>query len=104
MQMNKSHNADKANTRGRIKALMERPRKWGENAANALHNRLDRQQIEYRMDKEGIRKKRQALIGGMTNWQRNQAGRKCKGAWDTLSMEQLEHFAGLPHHKKALRS
>ena len=101
MQMNKSHNADKANKRSRLKRLMERARAWGENAANRINNYYSRRQHEYRMDKEGIRKKRQALLGRMTNWQRNQAGRKCKGQWDSLSMEQLEHYAALPHWKSA---
>jgi len=102
MQINRSHRADKANKRSRAKAVMKRAYDWGVNLANVkdkLAHYLMREQQEELLDKDGVVKKRKALIGSMTNWQYNQAGKKCKGAWHTLSTKQLEHFASLPHWK-----
>ena len=42
---------------------------------------------------------RQAIINKMTNWQSHQASRMCKGKWDALTIEQLNHFASLRHWK-----
>lgn len=38
---------------------------------------------------------RQRLIGQMSNWQRNQAGKACKGKWNTLTIADLERFTKL---------
>lgn len=35
------------------------------------------------------------LIDSMTNWQRNQAGRKCKGRFKDLTLTQLQGFAAM---------
>lgn len=45
--------------------------------------------------------KRQRLLNKLTNWQRNQAGKACKGAWERMSLEQLEKFTNLPHWKQS---
>lgn len=37
----------------------------------------------------------QAALNKMTNWQRNQAGRACKGNYKRLTPELLEHFTNL---------
>jgi hypothetical protein len=37
----------------------------------------------------------QAALNKMTNWQRNQAGRACKGNFRRLTPELLEHFCNL---------
>lgn len=38
---------------------------------------------------------RQDMINSMTNWQRNQAGRACKGVWSKLTVPNLEKFANM---------
>ncbi|MET3414787.1 hypothetical protein [Methylobacterium sp. 1030] len=55
-----------------------------------------------RMSHEAIREAyaaRQAVINGMTNWQRNQAARACKGDWDALGIEELREFAAMERQK-----
>lgn len=42
---------------------------------------------------------RRLIIECMTNWQRNQAGKACKGVWSKMSIERLEYFAQLKHWK-----
>lgn len=81
--------------RSRMKAALERARIWGENIAGFRKNKANR----YTPPDEELQ--RQRLIGSMTNWQRNQAGRKCKGNWSRLSIYDLQHYANLPHWKKA---
>lgn len=38
---------------------------------------------------------RQRIINKMTNWQRNQAGKYCRGKWDLMDLDRLEYFANL---------
>ena len=44
---------------------------------------------------------RREIIDKMTNWQRNQAAKACKGAWRKLSIERLEYYINLKHWKTA---
>lgn len=41
----------------------------------------------------------QNIINSMTNWQRGQAGKACKGIWKDLNIEQLKFYASMPHWK-----
>lgn len=43
---------------------------------------------------------RECIINSMTNWQRNQAGKACKGRWSKLSVEKADKFANMPHWKE----
>lgn len=43
--------------------------------------------------------KRLCLINKMTNWQRHQAAKACKGHWKRLTDEDLEKFTRLTHWK-----
>lgn len=43
---------------------------------------------------------RHLLIERMTNWQRNQMLKACKGKPRDLTTEQLKEFADMPHWKE----
>lgn len=57
--------------------------------------------ITSRMKNVRVPDAREIVINRMTNWQRNQAGKACKGRWDRLSYEKLTEFANKPHWKRA---
>ncbi len=47
------------------------------------------------------RDKRQELLNKMTNWQRNQCGRACDGAFFKMDIKKMKKFISLPHWKAA---
>lgn len=82
------------------KALIERQKAWGNNRIRQEVNRIQRaqRQQQFLTSADG---QIHIALGLMTNWQRNQAGRACKGEFRRLPLEKLVEFSNLPRRAKA---
>lgn len=90
----------KRQRRSRHKALISRQKAWAHNRIRQEVNRIQRaqRQGQFITSQDG---QIHIALGLMTNWQRNQAGRACKGEFRRLPLEKLVEFSNLPRRAKA---
>jgi hypothetical protein len=90
----------KRQLRTQRKALVARQKAWGSNRIRQEVNRIQRAQRmgQFLQSADG---QIHITLGLMTNWQRNQAGKACKGDFRRVPLEKLVEFSNLPHHKAA---
>lgn len=76
------------------KAIVQRQKRWGENRIRQEVNRIQRaqRQGQFITSQDG---QIHIALGLMTNWQRNQAGKACKGDFRRLGLEKLVAFSNL---------
>lgn len=80
----------------RMKAAAQR---WGEQVANRMINLAKAREKAPVLTEDHIN--RRTLTHGMSNWQRNQALRECKGILTDLPTDRMAFWAVAPHYKKA---
>lgn len=68
-----------------------------------MSERMRKKRIHKAVAKVVLRNERQQIINEMTNWQRNQMLRACKGDVSKFSDEQLRHYTKLIHWKEVRR-
>lgn len=96
----KNKYAEKRLARARQTAGKQKARAAGFNFAGWGHNMGKRITALFRRGDEP--KERQELLERMTNWQRNQALKECKGSLRDMPTERLRFWREAPHWKKAL--
>lgn len=96
----------KRQIRARKKQRIEKLRAWARNKINQQANKSNRAGKALSLMKhkpaEELFKKR-VTLGLMTNWQKNQALKHCKGDITRMSLDELLLFSNLKHWKKRMQ-
>lgn len=93
------HKANRRIRRSARKALLARARRYGDQLARALYNRIMRAEKKKEITTPEMTE-RAAIFNSMTNWQRNKCMRACRGNLKKLSTAELKAWAEMPHWKK----
>ena len=79
------------------KSFLAHLSEWYVNQSRATTKKLAAQYEKNRQ--VPVLKTKAQLINLMTNWQRNQLGKACKGMWEKVELEQAQKYATMPHWK-----